>query len=48
MATFTSGSNKDYLVHVIAILRIIKKKGLAAEIKAAWLAIRDVRKEMAP
>jgi hypothetical protein len=48
MAAFTSGINEDYLVHVIAVLRIIKKKGLAAEIKAAWLAIRDVRKETAP
>jgi hypothetical protein len=35
MATFTSGTNKDYLVHVIPVLRIIKKKGLAEEIKVA-------------
>jgi hypothetical protein len=48
MAAFTSGANKDYLVHVITILCIIEKKGLAAKIKAAWLAIRDIMKEMAP
>ncbi len=48
MPAFTSGTNKDYLVHVIAVLPIIKKKGMVAEIKAAWLAIHDVRKEMAP
>ncbi len=48
MAAFTSGTNKDYLVHIITVQRIIKKKGLAAKIKAAWLAIRDVREEMAP
>jgi hypothetical protein len=48
MATFTCGRNKDYLVHVIAVLRIIKKKGLAQEIKAAWLALSATRKEMAP
>jgi hypothetical protein len=48
MAAFTSGTNEDYLVHVIAVLRIIKKKGLAAKIKADWLAIHDIRKEMAP
>ncbi len=35
MSTFTSGTNKDYLVHVIAVLHIIVKKGTAAEIKAA-------------
>jgi hypothetical protein len=48
MAAFTSGTNKDYLVHVIAVLCIIEKKGIAAEIKAAWLAITAVRKEMVP
>jgi hypothetical protein len=48
MAAFMSGTNEDYLVHVIAVLCIIKKKGMAAEIKAAWLAIPAVRKEMAP
>ncbi len=48
MATFTSGTNKDYLVRVIAVLCIIQKKGLVAEIKVAWLAIHDVRKEMVP
>ncbi len=35
MATFTSSTNKEYLVHVIAVLCIIKKKGLAEDIKKA-------------
>jgi hypothetical protein len=48
MATFTSGTNEDYLIHVIAVLRIIEKKGIAEEFKAAWLALPAVRKEMAP
>jgi hypothetical protein len=48
MATFTCGTNKDYLVHVIAVLRIIEKKGLAQEIKAAWLVLPATRKEMVP
>jgi hypothetical protein len=48
MAAFRSSTNKDYLVHVIAVLRIIEKKGLASEIKIAWNAICKVRKEMAP
>jgi hypothetical protein len=48
MAVFTCGTNKDYLVNVIAVLRIIEKKGLMQEIKAAWLALPAVRKEMAP
>jgi hypothetical protein len=48
MATFTYGTNEDYLVHVIAVLQIIKKKGLASEIKMAWDAILEVRREMKP
>ncbi len=48
MTAFTSSTNEDYLVHIIAVLRIIKNKGMAAEIKAAWLAIPAIRKEMAP
>jgi hypothetical protein len=48
MATLTCGTNEDYLIHVIVVLRIIKKKGLAQEIKAAWLALPAVRKEMTP
>ncbi len=47
MAAFTSGTN-EYLVHIITVLRIIEKKGMAEEIKAAWLALPAVRKEMVP
>ncbi len=42
------GTNEDYLVHVIAVLRIIKKKGLASDIKVAWDSILEVRREMKP
>jgi hypothetical protein len=48
MAAFAYGTNKDYLIHVIAVLRIIKKKGLAFDIKVAWDAILEVRREMKP
>jgi hypothetical protein len=48
MAAFTSSTNEDYLIHLIAVLWIIKKKGLAEEIKAAWLVLPAIRKEMAP
>ncbi len=34
MAMFTCGTNKDYLVHINAVLCIIAKKGLMQEIKA--------------
>jgi hypothetical protein len=33
---------------IIALLRIIKKKGLASEIKVAWDAILEVRREIKP
>jgi hypothetical protein len=48
MAAFMYGTYEDYLVHVIAVLHIIKKKGLAAEIKVAWDAILEARREMKP
>jgi hypothetical protein len=48
MAAFASKTNKVYIVHVIAVLCIIKKKGLASKIKVAWHAILEVRKEMMP
>ncbi len=32
MSAFMSGTNEDYLVHVIAVQSIIEKKGTAAEI----------------
>jgi hypothetical protein len=48
MATFACGTNKDYLVQVNAILCIIEKKGLASEIKVAWDAFLEVRREMKP
>jgi hypothetical protein len=48
MAVFTCGTNADCLVHIIAVLCIIEKKGLAQEIKAAWLALPATKKEMMP
>ncbi len=48
MAAFMYGTNEDYLVHVIAVLQIIKKKGPASETKEAWDAILKVRREMKP
>jgi hypothetical protein len=48
MAAFAYGTNKDYLVHIIAVLRIIEKKGLASDIKVAWDGIIKVRREMKP
>ncbi len=42
MAAFTYRTNEDYLVHVIAVLQIMEKKGLASEIKVAWDAILKV------
>jgi hypothetical protein len=35
MAAFAYGTNEDYLIHVIAVLRNIKQKGVASKIKVA-------------
>jgi hypothetical protein len=48
MAALAYRTNEDYLIHVIAVLCIIEKKGLASEIKVAWYAILEVRREMKP
>ncbi len=48
MPTYGSGNNKEYLIHVIAILRLVKQKGTAAKVKEAFAALVKVRKEMSP
>ncbi len=48
MPTYSSGNNEEYLVHVIAVLRLVKQKGTAAKDKEAFTALVKVRKEMSP
>ena len=48
MPTYGSGNNEEYLVHVIAVLRLIEQKGTAAEVKEALAVLVKVRKEMSP
>ncbi len=48
MPTYSSGRNKEYLVHVITILRLIKQKGTSANVKEAFAALVKVRREMSP
>jgi hypothetical protein len=48
MPTYGTGNNEEYLVHVIAILRLVKQKGTAAKVKEAFAAFVAFRKEMSP
>jgi hypothetical protein len=48
MPIYGSGINEGYLVHVIAVLRLVEQKGTAAEVKEAFTALVKVRKEMSP
>ncbi len=48
MPTYGSGNNKEYLVHVITVLRLVEQKGTPAEVKEAFTALVKVRKEMSP
>ena len=48
MRTYGSGNNEEYLVHIIAVLRLIKQKGTSADVKEAFAALVKVRKEMSP
>jgi hypothetical protein len=44
--TYGSGNNKEYLIHVIAVLQLVEQKGTAADVKEAFAALLKVRKEM--
>jgi hypothetical protein len=48
MPTYGSRNNKEYLVHVMAILQLVKQKGTAAKVKKAFAELVKVRKEMSP
>jgi hypothetical protein len=48
MPTYDSGNNKEYLIHVITILCLVKQKGTAAKVKEAFAALVAVRKGMSP
>ncbi len=48
LPTYGSGNNKENLVHVIAILHLVKRKQAAAEVKEDSTALVAVRKEMSP
>jgi hypothetical protein len=48
MPMYGTGNNEEYLIHVIAILRLVKQKGTAAGVKESFAAFITVRKEMSP
>jgi hypothetical protein len=48
MPTYGYGNNKEYLIHVISILRLVEQKGTAAEVKKAFAVLVKVRKDMSP
>jgi hypothetical protein len=48
MPTYGSGNNKEYLVHIIAVLHLVEQKRTAAKVQDAFAALVAVRKEMSP
>ena len=48
MPTYGSGNNKEYLIHIIAVLQLVKQKGTAAKVKKAFSVLVKGRKEMSP
>ncbi len=48
MPTFNSGNNKEYLVYVIAALRLVEQKGTTAKVQEAYAVLITIRKEMSP
>ncbi len=43
-----SGNNEEYLVHVIAVLQLVKQKGTAAKVKEDFTVLVKVGKEISP
>ncbi len=48
MPTCRIGNNEEYLIHIIAVMVLIKQKGTTAKVKEAFAALVAVRKEMGP
>ncbi len=48
MPTYRTGNNEEYLIHVIAVMHLIKQKRTADEVKEAFAALVAVGKEMRP
>jgi hypothetical protein len=48
MPTYGFGNNEEYLVHVIAALRLIEQKETAAKVQEASAVLVAVRKNMSP
>ncbi len=48
MAAFRYGNNEEFLLHIIAVLQIIEQKGIKTDIRKAFQALIEVRREMKP
>jgi hypothetical protein len=45
MFTFGIWNNEEYLVHVIAVMRLIKQTGMAQDVKKAFEVLVEVRRD---
>jgi hypothetical protein len=48
MSAYGIGNNKEYLVHIIAIMHLIEQKGTAQDVEKAFEVLVEVRREMQP
>jgi hypothetical protein len=48
MSAFENGNNKEYFIHVIAVMPLIELKGTAQDVKKAFEVLVEVRKELHP
>jgi hypothetical protein len=48
IAAFGYGNKEEYLIHLIAILRVIEQKGMGMDIRKAFQSLVEVRREMKP
>ncbi len=48
MSAFCQGNNEEYLVHVIAIKRLLEQKVTDQDVRKAFQVVVEVRKELEP
>jgi hypothetical protein len=48
MSAFGQGNNEEYIVHIIAVKRLLEQKGTVQDVGKAFQVVLEVRKQMEP
>ena len=48
MVPFRAGSNKDYVNHIITMIRLIQQKGLKNSVEKVFVAASEIKENVGP